>query len=78
LPQTETSAARSQTADSGIGSSNAEETEPEFFDPLAGMSELDKWGLKGFTTLMANYPSYAHLVCGRDLSNMGFDLNSSE
>lgn len=78
MPQTETSAPRSQTADSGIGSSNAEETEAEFFDPLAGMSELDRWGLKGFTTLMSNYPSYAHLVCGRDLSNMGFELNSSE
>ncbi|KAG9248476.1 NOT2 family protein-like protein [Calycina marina] len=56
----------------------SEKSKPEFFDPLAGMSELDRWGLKGFTTLMSNYPSYAALVCGRDLSNMGFDLTSSE
>lgn len=78
MPQTENSGSRSQNAESTIDSPNAEETEPEFFDPLAGMTELDRWGLKGFTTLMSNYPSYAHLVCGRDLSNMGFDLNSSE
>ncbi|KAH8592930.1 hypothetical protein B0O99DRAFT_224611 [Bisporella sp. PMI_857] len=79
-PQAENSVPRSQTADSGIASLQGpgEEADPEFFDPLAGMSELDRWGLKGFSTLMSNYPSYAALVVGRDVSNMGFDLNSSE
>jgi CCR4-NOT transcription complex subunit 2 len=72
--------ARSQTADSGIGSSqgNGEDAGPEVFDPLAHMSDSDKYGLKGFLYLMHNFPDYAALVAGQDVTNLGFDLTSSE
>jgi CCR4-NOT transcription complex subunit 2 len=42
------------------------------------MQEQDKWGIKGFTTLMTNFPDYASLVSGTDISTLGFDLNSGE
>ena len=71
---------RSQALDSGIGSSQSntegQALEPE--DPLAHMSENDKWGLKGFSYMMNNYPDYAAMVTGQDLNTLGFDLNSSE
>jgi len=71
---------RSQALDAGIGSSqsNAEGQAAEQEDPLAHMSEIDKWGLKGFSFLMNNYPDYAALVTGIDLNTLGFDLTSSE
>lgn len=71
---------RSQTADSGIGSSqgNGDDTGPEVQDPLAHMSESDKFGLKGFLYMMNNFPDYAALVTGQDVSNLGFDLSSNE
>ncbi|TAQ84081.1 hypothetical protein B7494_g7591 [Chlorociboria aeruginascens] len=71
---------RSQTLDSGIDSSqsNAEDSGPEVQDPLSHMSEIDKWGLKGFSFMMNNYPDYAALVTGSDISSLGFDLNSTE
>jgi CCR4-NOT transcription complex subunit 2 len=71
---------RSQTADSGIGSSqgNGDDSGPEVQDPLAHMSEADRFGMKGFMYLMHNFPDYAALVTGQDVSNLGFDLNSTE
>jgi len=76
----EPSMPRSQTLDSGIGSSqtNTDDTSPEVQDPLAHMTEIDKWGIKGFSYLMNNFPDYAALVTGSDISNLGFDLNSTE
>ena len=73
-------AARSQTLDSGIDSSqsNTEGQGAEPDDPLAHMNEIDKWGLKGFSYMMNNFPDYASLVTGQDLSTLGFDLTSSE
>jgi CCR4-NOT transcription complex subunit 2 len=50
----------------------------EIQDPLAGMSPVDKWGIKGFRTLMANYPDYTALILGIDPSNLGLDVNSPE
>jgi CCR4-NOT transcription complex subunit 2 len=47
-------------------------------DPLAGMSEADKWGFKGLRTLMNNYPDYNALMTGIDPSTLGLDLNSTE
>jgi len=78
--QSESVVQGSQTANAGIGSSqsNPEEAAPEVVDPLAHMSDSDKWGLKGFTYLMNNFPDYAALVMGSDLSALGFDLNSAE
>lgn len=57
---------------------NPEDMTPEAQDPLAHMSEADKFGLKGFSYLMNHYPDYAALVGGSDLSNLGFDLNAPE
>jgi len=76
----EASMPRSQTLDSGIGSSqtNTDDASPEVQDPLAHMTEIDKWGIKGFSYLMNNFPDYAALVTGSDISNLGFDLNSTE
>jgi CCR4-NOT transcription complex subunit 2 len=42
------------------------------------MSEIDRWGLKGFSLMMNNFPDYAALVTGTDLTALGFDLNSNE
>ena len=79
-PQPDPAVPRSQNIDSGMGSpqSNAEDSGPEIQDPLAGMSEMDRWGLKGFSYMMNNFPDYAALVTGSDTTNLGFDLNSTE
>jgi CCR4-NOT transcription complex subunit 2 len=45
---------------------------------MAHMSEIDKFGLKGFSYLMNNYPDYAALVAGSDVTALGFDLNAPE
>jgi CCR4-NOT transcription complex subunit 2 len=42
------------------------------------MSDIDKFGLKGFSFLMNNYSDYAALVTGSDVTALGFDLNSPE
>lgn len=42
------------------------------------MKDIDKWGLKGFTYLMNNYPDYASMVTGQDVNSFGLDLGSSE
>jgi CCR4-NOT transcription complex subunit 2 len=49
---------------------------PVAHDPLAGMSEIDKWGLKGLRTLINNYPDYNACITGIDPSTFGFDLTS--
>jgi CCR4-NOT transcription complex subunit 2 len=69
-----------QSGEPGVTSnqSNPEDPTPEAQDPLAHMSETDKFGLKGFSFLMNNYPDYAALVGGSDVTNLGFDLNSPE
>lgn len=45
-------------------------------DPLVGMSEGDKWGIKGLLTLMAKYPSYHALAHGMNPAELGLDLTS--
>lgn len=45
-------------------------------DPLTGMSEGDKWGIKGLLTLMAKYPSYHALAHGMNPAELGLDLSS--
>jgi CCR4-NOT transcription complex subunit 2 len=72
---------RSQTADSGLGSSSQDVPDEHgngAADPLGFMSEKDKFGLKGFTFMMQSSPDYASCVVGPDPTNMGFDLNSTE
>jgi CCR4-NOT transcription complex subunit 2 len=51
---------------------------PEVVDPLAGMSESDKWGLKGLRTLMSNYPDFNAMVTGIDPAELGLDLSTTE
>ncbi|KAI1115371.1 hypothetical protein F5Y14DRAFT_411064 [Nemania sp. NC0429] len=51
---------------------------PAVRDPLAGMPEVDKWGIKGLRTLMNNYPDYAACITGLDPTSFGFDLTSPE
>jgi CCR4-NOT transcription complex subunit 2 len=80
VQQSEPPMPRSQTADSGIGSSQgvAEESGNDFVDPLAFLTDKDKFGIKGFTYMMQNFPDYAASILGQDISNMGLDLNASE
>lgn len=52
---------------------------PEAVDPLEGMPQADKYGLKGLRTLMNNYPDYHATVVGIDPNTLGLgDLNSPE
>ncbi|GAP82456.1 putative NOT2 NOT3 NOT5 family protein [Rosellinia necatrix] len=51
---------------------------PAARDPLAGMAEIDKWGIKGLRTLMSNYPDYAACVTGMDPATFGLDLTSPD
>lgn len=51
---------------------------PTVHDPLAGMSSIDKWGLKGLRTLMNNYPDYNAAVTGLDPTQLGVDLTSPQ
>ena len=51
---------------------------PEVVDPLAGMAEADKWGIKGLRTLMNNYPDYHAMVVGMDPATLGLDLSAQE
>jgi CCR4-NOT transcription complex subunit 2 len=69
-----------QSVEPGVApsKSSAEDTGPDVQDPMAHMSEADRFGLKGFSFLMNNYPDYAALVAGSDVTNLGFDLNSPE
>lgn len=75
-PQPDTA---THTGESGVNSkANAEDSAPEVQDPIAHMNDIDKFGLKGFSYLMNNYPDYAALVAGSDVTALGFDLNSPE
>jgi len=75
--QAEPALPRSQTLDSS-SQVNPDESGPDVQDPLANMNELDRWGLKGFSLMMNNFPDYAALVTGTDINGLGLDLNSSE
>ncbi len=55
-----------------------EEQEGGPVDPLAGMPDADKWGLKGLRTLMNNYPDYHALAVGVDPNSLGLDMQSPE
>lgn len=50
----------------------------EIIDPLEGMSEIDRWGIKGLRTLMNNYPDYHAMVVGMDPTSLGLDMSSQE
>lgn len=73
-------ARQQQMGDSSYESShkNDEEVSLETHDPLSHMSDIDRWGLKGWSFMMNNFPDYSALVNGSNITNLGFDLNSSE
>ncbi len=60
------------------GSAAKPKEEKDFQDPLDGMAEADKWGMKGLRTLMNNYPDYNALIYGIDPSSFNLDLTSNE
>lgn len=66
------------TGSAGKSKDNGENQGPELIDPLAGMPEVDKWGIKGLRTLMNNYPDYHAMVVGMDPNTLGLDLSSPE
>ncbi|KAI1818027.1 hypothetical protein GGS20DRAFT_530695 [Poronia punctata] len=66
----------SQEAQSGKNKENDDSQTPAVHDPLAGLSEIDKWGLKGLRTLINNYPDYNGCLTGIDPATFGFDLTS--
>jgi CCR4-NOT transcription complex subunit 2 len=48
-------------------------------DPLPGMSDRDRYGLKGLLGMLKGpYPDQAALITGVDIATLGFDLNSTE
>ncbi len=57
----------------------ANEEGPIVQDPLPGMSDRDRYGLKGlFGLLNGPYPDQAMLMSGIDINTLGFDLSSTE
>ncbi|KAI0914911.1 CobW/HypB/UreG, nucleotide-binding domain-containing protein [Ustulina deusta] len=55
---------------------NEDVQSPVARDPLAGLADIDKWGIKGLRTLMSHYPDYAACFAGMDPASFGLDLAS--
>jgi CCR4-NOT transcription complex subunit 2 len=56
-----------------------EDPTPEVEDPLAGMNDKDRFGLKGLLAMLKGpYPDQAALASGIDITTLGFDLNTTE
>jgi hypothetical protein len=56
-----------------------EEPSPVVEDPLSGMSDKDRFGLKGLIQILkGTYPDQAALYTGIDVSTLGLEMNSSE
>lgn len=52
---------------------------PMIQDPLPGMSDRDRFGVKGlFGTLKGPFPDQAALITGIDINSLGFDLSTPE
>ncbi|KAI0159711.1 hypothetical protein GGR57DRAFT_458424 [Xylariaceae sp. FL1272] len=60
----------------GKGDKEKEPQGPAVHDPLAGMPEIDKYGIKGLRTLMNNYPDFNAAIIGIDPSTFNLDLAS--
>jgi hypothetical protein len=71
----QTNSPQTQTNDIGT----TEDPSPEVEDPLAGMNDKDRFGLKGLLAMLKGpYPDQAALVSGIDITSLGFDLNTTE
>lgn len=69
---------QAQEADPSSAQRGPENTESKVQDPLAHMSDTDRWGLKGFSYMMNNFPDYAALITGTDINRLGLDLISEQ
>jgi len=62
---------------SGLGASDNNDQAVE--DPCAGMSDLDRFGIKGLLSILKGpYPDHATLMTGIDIPTLGLDLSTSE
>lgn len=72
----------SPTQHEALSKGDAEEgpiPEMEIEDPCAGMSDIDRFGLKGYYTMLKGpYGDQAALMAGIDLNGLGLDLATSE
>ncbi|KAL5348353.1 transcriptional regulator [Pseudogymnoascus australis] len=63
----------------GFEADPADEAGPISQDPLPGMSDRDRYGLKGLIEMLKGpYPDQAALITGVDIAALGFDLNTTE
>lgn len=69
---------QAQESDPSSAQRSAEDADSKVQDPLAHMSDTDRWGLKGFSYMMNNFPDYAALVTGTDINHLGLDLLSEQ
>ncbi|KFY36548.1 hypothetical protein V495_07812 [Pseudogymnoascus sp. VKM F-4514 (FW-929)] len=68
-----------QTQPNGFEADPADEAGPISQDPLPGMSDRDRYGLKGLIEMLKGpYPDQAALITGVDIAALGFDLNTTE
>ncbi|KAI0888916.1 uncharacterized protein GGS22DRAFT_64691 [Annulohypoxylon maeteangense] len=65
-------------APSGKNSDEKANQPASVHDPLAGMTPIDKWGIKGLRALMNNYPDYNAAVTGLDPTTLGIDFTSPQ
>lgn len=69
---------QAQPAGNGASQRSPEDPNSKVQDPVAHMNETDKYGLKGLSFMMNNFPDYAALVTGSDINHLGLDINAQE
>ncbi|OBT66226.1 hypothetical protein VE03_04383 [Pseudogymnoascus sp. 23342-1-I1] len=68
-----------QSQPNGFEADPADEAGPISQDPLPGMSDRDRYGLKGLIEMLKGpFPDQAALITGVDIAALGFDLNTTE
>ncbi|OBT54492.1 hypothetical protein VE04_04180, partial [Pseudogymnoascus sp. 24MN13] len=68
-----------QSQANGFEADPTDEAGPISQDPLPGMSDRDRYGLKGLIEMLKGpYPDQAALITGVDIAALGFDLNTTE
>ncbi|KFY06017.1 hypothetical protein V492_08184, partial [Pseudogymnoascus sp. VKM F-4246] len=68
-----------QSQPNGFEADPSDEAGPISQDPLPGMSDRDRYGLKGLIEMLKGpYPDQAALITGVDIAALGFDLNTTE
>lgn len=68
-----------RSRDFGVSGVTSESPDQLVEDPCAGMSDLDRFGLKGYLALAKGpYPDQSTLMTGIDLGTLGLDLSTPE